>query len=521
MSNAPQEDAYEIFISYSHKDNFPPPLSASKQGWVTYFDEFLAHYLREQYGEVRIWRDDVMRGSDVIDETILQPLPNVSVMIVVVSPNYITSQWCSRELNEFCDAAAHAHGGVKVRNRSRIFNVAKVPLRKGQQLPEVISNARGFKFYQDDDKDKKPLFFGPHEPKPEAQQLFNDRVGDVAWEVIELLDLIKEHAQADAPAAEAAPAAEPPSRGVYVYLAEVAADLLPQRDNIRRDLLHHGYNIVELSYDDRNDGDLDNAVLQDLRRCGFSVHLVGNEFGERPPGSPVSLVERQVALAEKRAEESQDFQRLIWIPDGVRPQHVTQRKFVNELLESNFNRNTELVRRALENFKTVVHDKINPPQPVEPPRGAAPAPGVQTIGIICDRLDVEHAARLNDCLYEQGRDVTVFEAGGAEVLSEEHVRGLAVCDGVVVYMDSAPLLWVQTRLRDIAEAEERSGREFRAVAVYVGGPKTKEKEQFRTRKAVVIKNFEDAPAGLLGPIPPHLLRPLLDKLDDEERGQAS
>src|SRR5260370_42360104 len=92
---------YEVFISYAHRDNTPPP--GRQQGWVTKFDEFLEHFLTEWLGkEPRIWRDNMIRGSDVITDTIFIPLPRVAVMLTIVSPNYLGSQWCATELDAFC-----------------------------------------------------------------------------------------------------------------------------------------------------------------------------------------------------------------------------------------------------------------------------------------------------------------------------------------------------------------------------------------------------------------------------------
>jgi hypothetical protein len=523
MSNAQPEEDFEVFISYSHKDNVAPPRPGA-QGWVTHFDKLLEFFLREWRGEPRIWRDNMMRGSDVIDDAILTPLPRVAVMIAVLSPNYASSEWCERERVEFCKAARQARPGLQVHNRSRIFMVTKVPLRAGQRLPDEFTRLKGFKFFDDRDKDKRPTFFGPYESTEEAKQLFQDTVGDVAWEVIEMLDIINELAGAENAAAPPAPQQQP-AREASVYLAEATPDLTTQRDNVRRDLLHRGYNVVELSGagSGADEGALRERVRQDLSRCGFSIHLIGNEFGDCPAGGTASVVELQDELAAERAGQSADFQRLIWIPDNVKPQHHSQRRFVNALLELNFARNTELLRRSLEDFKTVILDKLRPPRPEAAQQFAAPAYGTRTVGIVCDRLDAERAARLDDCLFEQGCDVSVVVADGATAaLTQEHIRTLSACDAVVVYMDNAPLFWVQSRLQDVAQIERGRREKFRAVTVYVGGRKTDEKERFRRRDAVVvIKNFEDAPDMLLGPIPPHLVRPLLDKLDEEERGQAS
>src|SRR6185503_6655049 len=304
------------------------------------------------------------------------------------------------------------------------------------------------------------------------------------------------------PQSEPQPAQDRSAAALSVYLAEATPDLSNQRDNIRRDLLHRGFNIVQVSSDDNRleEDTLKDRIGRALKSCGFSIHLVGNEFGDCPANSASSIVEIQDAVAAERAANDPSFQRLIWIPDGVKPQHTSQRRFVNALLDSNFARNTELLRRSLENFKTVIQDKSQA-QPKASEPGTISSSGARTVGIICDRLDSERVARLDDCLFEQGCDVIIALVDSTRTaFTEEYVNRLSVCDGLIIYMDTAPLFWVQSRLQDALSIEERRQKKFQALAVYLGGQNNKEKERFRTRNAVVIKNFEDSPEPLLGPI---------------------
>src|SRR5215831_188045 len=263
---------YEVFISYAHRDNMPPP--DRQYGWVTRFDQFLEFFLREWLGkEPRIWRDNMMRGSDVIEETIFAPLPNVAIMIAIVSPNYPGSLWCAEELAEFCRCAI---GGTQIANKSRIFKIVKVPLRQGQQLHDVFVRSKGFEFFQIKDKDSPPFFFHP-EFAAEAQQAFRDKVGDVAYEIIEVLDLIDQQAsaaQAPEKADSILPSVDP---AITIYLASATPDLVSGRDNVRRDLLHRGYQVIEAAETDDVEK-LRTGIREDLGRCQFSLHLIGNDY---------------------------------------------------------------------------------------------------------------------------------------------------------------------------------------------------------------------------------------------------
>ncbi len=551
MTQPPSEDRYDIFISYSHDDDQPPPING-KFGWVTRFDQLLEHLLRQWRGEPRIWRDNKMRGGDFIDETIFTPLPRVSIMIAVVSPNYVNSDWCARELEHFCEAAKEAQPGIQVRNKSRIFKVVKVPLRRGGKLHPVFTNLKGFEFYQVEDKDIRPILFEP-ESSDQARLLFQDKVGDVAYEVMDVLDLIenfgpkqdldvkhpveqRQETQMPVSAEENSPdrrserdndlasLPKPRKTEVTVYLAETTPDLSNERDNIRRDLLQRGYKVMQLSDElMQAPAVLQDSIDCDLKGCHCSIHLVGNEFGKAPAEGITSFVELQDTRAALWADEFAAFQRLIWIPANVKPQHHSQRRFVSSLLDSNYQPNTELLRGSLEDFKTTIQDKINMLQS-STPRQTGGGHGSRTVGIICESLDAVSVQRLDDCLYEQACDITlaVVEAGASSLTSDQS-NDIVGCDGVIVYVDNASLFWVQSRLHELIALEQEHRKQFQTIAVYIGGKKTDEKERFRTKKASVIKNFEDRPASMLGPIPPNLLRPFIDKLYGSEMkgGQAS
>jgi len=91
-SNPPQEP--QVFISYAHLDNKP---IQDQPGWVDLFDETLSVYLSELLGgEAAIWRDQKLDGNDYITETILARLCNANVIVAIVSPRYIKSEWCLR-----------------------------------------------------------------------------------------------------------------------------------------------------------------------------------------------------------------------------------------------------------------------------------------------------------------------------------------------------------------------------------------------------------------------------------------
>jgi hypothetical protein len=89
----------DVFISYAHIDN--QPMLAGNDGWVTVFHEALHQLLsRFKGGEVRIWRDEKLRGNDVFSAEIMDQFPKTATLVSVLTPRYLKSPWCTKEIQD-------------------------------------------------------------------------------------------------------------------------------------------------------------------------------------------------------------------------------------------------------------------------------------------------------------------------------------------------------------------------------------------------------------------------------------
>jgi integrase len=55
--------------------------------------------------EPDIWRDPKLHGNDVFSETLVARVQGSAVLISVLSPRYVRSEWTRREVSEFINAA--------------------------------------------------------------------------------------------------------------------------------------------------------------------------------------------------------------------------------------------------------------------------------------------------------------------------------------------------------------------------------------------------------------------------------
>lgn len=125
----------DIFISYAHIDN--EALTKGQEGWISDFHHGLEIRLAQLRGEKpKIWRDLKLQGNDYFGDTIVERFPKVALLVSVLSPRYVKSEWCVKEMREFCQAAEQT-GGVRVADKSRIFKIIKTPIPRDKQPQEV------------------------------------------------------------------------------------------------------------------------------------------------------------------------------------------------------------------------------------------------------------------------------------------------------------------------------------------------------------------------------------------------
>ena len=90
----------DIFVSYAHLDN--ETLTREEQGWVSAFDSALQKRVAQLLGrKAEVWRDRKLQGNDIFGDEIIDQFPKLKIFISIISPRYLESEWCRKELQEF------------------------------------------------------------------------------------------------------------------------------------------------------------------------------------------------------------------------------------------------------------------------------------------------------------------------------------------------------------------------------------------------------------------------------------
>ncbi|MES2373035.1 MAG: toll/interleukin-1 receptor domain-containing protein [Bacteroidota bacterium] len=494
----------DIFISYAHIDD--ESLIESQKGWITEFHRALEIRLAQLMGRRPvIWRDPALQGNHIFDQQIVDQFEQVAVMISILTPRYVKSEWCVREATEFYDAC-NKNIGFSINNQARIFKVIKTPV-KVEQHPEKIRNILGYEFYTTDSTTGRLK-----ELSQQSDKLYWEKLDDLANDISAFLDNLESMDLSKAGNTALFNTASAKKEEVKIYLAESSYETKEFRDSIRRELQDNGYQVFPDKQLPLIEPVLAENVSSFLKETELSVHLIGENYGIVPEGTHKSIVEIQNEIASATSSVS-NLQRLIWIPEGLSPKEERQQSFVNKLNEGKDGiTGADLIFSSLEDFKGIMTDKIAAIKKakikLEEKKEKEKEPAVATqnnrggsriVYLICDMLDIDEIKPLEDYLFDNGCEVMIpiFE-GEESQIREDHIENLKMCDAAIIFFGNANEIWLRSKTRDFLKISGY-GREkpLNVKAVYLAGTSNPSKDRFRSQDAEVINGMTEFPVDKL------------------------
>jgi hypothetical protein len=508
---------YDLFISYAHIDDLSP--FGEEKGWIDLLHERLSVLLAQALGyEPRIWRDGHrLQGNDELSGAIGAGVTRSLLLVPVISPRYVQSDWCNREMEAFHAAPGPAPAPGSPAFRSRVFKVVKTPLPEHLRgcEPGHIRDLIGYQFYGEDESSGVLTEFSPAPHDKQYWRTLHRLVSDIKQTLIEL----KHTPPAPPPLTAGAPAAPAPTQvrtaaaaslsnaaaetggaapSKFVYLAETTGDLAREREEVRDELRQRGYGVLpeqRLPLDERRR--IEEAVRADLARCALSVHMVGPRYGSTPEDDPASVVQIQERLAAERGAADETFQRLLWTPPGLGTPALevtdARQKAYVETLHAGLTAGAELLQTTVEDLKTRVVEKLTAAARAQAAAAGPKRTKLKQVYLICENRDREFVRPIKQYLFKERFEVITWLEGdaGAERLTEYHRKNLRECDAALIYFGSGDEPWVRKNLEDLEKAYGY-GREddWTASAVFVGQPPNEQKEDFLTHMVpYVIHNL--------------------------------
>lgn len=482
----------DIFISYAHIDD--EALIEGEKGWISEFHRALEVRLSQLMGERPIiWRDTELEGNHNYNDEIISQFSKIALLVSIITPRYVKSKWCVKEVKEF-KKASDKNIGVQVNNKSRIFKVIKTPVNIHDH-PIDIQGVLGYEFYQLDNETNRVKEFSKVFGE-ENQQLYWSKLDDIAHDICGLLQELK----SDDPN-KANSSAVP--KGPSVYLAETSFDKKEDRDKIKRWLIDNGNRV----FPDQNLPLVANEYEADVKElisnCDLSIHMLGATYGLVPEGTENSKTVIQNSIAADLSLEK-GLKRIIWAPPGLEGNDDRQITFLENIGDSIGQEETDYIIGPLEDLKFAIKDKLEKKVEelisVEENEEVTEDDSLPAqVYLICDQRDLDNIIPIEDYFFDQGFEVVLpaFEGEQSE-LRLDHQENLKNCDAVVIYYGAGNDLWVRSKTRDLMKIAGYGRKKPLGVkAIILTSPETPQKKRFRSHDLTVINALEGFDASLL------------------------
>ncbi len=319
---------YDIFISYAHLDN--EKLPGQTDGWIELFYKSLQLKLAQRIGKmdsVKIWWDSKkLDGSTLFDDSIENGIKDSAIMISLLSPGYLNSDYCMKELQLFTAKAAKEKVGLKVGDSSRIIKVLlnNIPYSK---WPAPLAGSTGFPFYFA--KDKENL----GDPLDATSGPFMEQLKELRDALVELLNefpkdqtTVAEPVTADAASAETITS----DQAFTIYFGEVADSMRTVRKRTIAELEKKGYKIVTGVPPPDEPAAHAEKALTCINEADLAVHLLDEFPGREIVGQTDNWYPKaQLELSLQHAKS-----KVVWMPAEFQETDIEEeayKKFVQSV----------------------------------------------------------------------------------------------------------------------------------------------------------------------------------------------
>jgi len=495
----------EILLCFSEEDN--QPIEGGLKGWVSNFHKFLSTLLSQisrESPEVTLVSESNYQQVEI---------EKAAVIIAVCSPAFIKNEDLIQRLDKHAEEVKNSDHLI-IEGVSRLFKVHKAPFNEDKVLPHLDSLI-SYDFYMVDplsgEAQEFKRFFGS-----DAERSYWMKLVDMAYDINHVLE--SNLSGKSGTAAEVVPMEK------TVYLASTGVDMVIQRDIIKRELIRHGYKVLPQHTLSKEVGQLEQMVKEDLHKCRLSIHLIGEDYGYKPKGSDLSVVDIQNRIASnhtyemveynKTAKDKRPFSRLIWVSPDLKNVTERQKIFIEDLKsDAAALEEAEVLQITLQELKAIIREELVTGGRFNKNRREIKGytheeeGNAKIIYLIQDKMDTSKTKPLKEFLEKSGfKVVSPSYEGDLVDIRYIHQENLRRCDASIIYFGSAKEAWIKTKLQDLLKAPG-FGREkkLQAKAVYFDGQKEVDLEHYKKNKAMVL--------GMNGGFKPEHLKPFLTKLE--------
>jgi hypothetical protein len=306
------DDPISIFVSYARDDNSVSPELARSKGFVSALIDHLDYVFKKQgHPKPAIWWDQQqIDKADRFDPLLKQAIKKASLLLVVMSRNWLSRPWCREELKLFAERE-NCHEHIVLVRWNHVSQ---------DEHPEQLQNVQGYDFFSLDgwrEPGNERFFFDRGGVQDELFFKHVDELGSILWRRARNVQR-----RTQLPSELVEPEPKLTASGRTIYLAKPAPDMAKAYDRFAEDLARQGFTIVP-PRDQKIPADSSAAALEfidsALAGAETSIHLLGEKPGYAPDELD-HIVSLQLKRAAERASSSgsgHPFSRIVWAPKAL------------------------------------------------------------------------------------------------------------------------------------------------------------------------------------------------------------
>ena len=439
----------KILVVHSEQDDLT--IQGDVKGWVTNFFKFLSSLLvHMNYGDLLL----ELRSLSQLKQSELKK--NI-IVVLVVSPLLAPENKGYQMISSWLKQMATPQKGVQD-DAERCLIVHKT-IFNFESFPELLS-LNNYQLYEIDNTTGLPReinrFFGL-----EAEKNYWMKLIDLSFDISRYLSFDEKRVKEKLPN----------KRENTVYLAEVGKDLIVQRDMMRRELRSHGFEVLPKNPITGDREEMEMAIKDNLSNSRLSLHLIGEDYGERIEGHDLSLIDLQNEIAHEytgimvkenvKNDEKKRFGRLIWISQAIKNITERQKIFIENIkTEAALYQETEVLEVDLEEMKSIVIEEIETggrfysvTREISGYKEPSKTDSSKIIYLILDKEDLEEGQAIAKVLKKIGFRVVqpIFEGALVDV-RYIHQENLKRCDAAIIYFGNTSEAWIKTKLQDLMKS---------------------------------------------------------------------
>jgi hypothetical protein len=447
---------HDIFVSYAHVDDLPL-VPGVEEGWVTTLVKCLKPRLAQELGRSEaysLWMDNELSGHEKVTPQILDALRGTALILIVLSPGYLASEWCKREKDAFLDL-------IKERRGSCVFIIERNKIEDRDRPPE-FNDLKGFKFWRVGQEGKSTHVLGTpvlaKELTPEVREYYGI-VDGLIKELVDELHQMKAAAKLPATSGnqirDMSPESLSPGQPT-VYLAQVTDDLESERNNVKRYLTQAQVNVLPATWYSQEPNSFRQSVGRDLAKCSLFVQLLSGVSGKKPPDLPQGYLKLQLELAKETHKPILQWRSPAF--DVTSVEDADHRKLIEG----------ESVRaEGIEDFKREIRRRL-----LEKPEMKQPISAFVFVNM--ETSDRPLAEQVCSVLDRSGVGYSMpMQSEDPAKNRRDLEQNLLDCTGIIIIYGCSTVDWVRQQLLESRKILIRRESPIQAFAVFEGPPEQK------------------------------------------------